>query len=241
MSRLAIAVSVLAIAAAAPAATIRVDAGGQGDFYTIQEGIDASSNGDTVLVAAGTYTGPMNRALDFSGRLISLVGESGREATVVDCQFQDRAFIFDNGENLQAVVDGLTVRNGHGENGGAVWIVGAGPMFQNCAFENCSAGFGGAFYLGHQANPHIEYCEFDGNSANDYGGGVYTYIAFPYIYECDFTNNSAGISGGAISCKTWTVASIFNNRFTGNTAQDGGSIYFGTLFTSEDDDLSKSY
>ncbi len=241
MSRLAIAVSVLAFAVAAPAATIRVDVSGQGDYGTIQEGIDASSSGDTVLVAAGTYTGPQNRSLDFGGRQISLIGESGRNSTIVDCQLQDRAFIFDSGESLDALIDGLTVRNGLGENGGAVWIVGAGPYFQNCAFENCSAGLGGAFYLGHQASPHIEYCEFDGNSADDYGGAIYTYIAFPYIYECDFNNNTAGISGGAISCKTWTVASILNNRFTGNSAHDGGCIYFGTLFTMGDEGLARSY
>ncbi len=241
MARLAIAVGVMAIAVAAPAATIRVDAGGGGDYYAIQEGIDASSSGDTVLVAAGTYTGVMNRGLDFGGRQISVIGESGRDVTIIDCQFQDRGFIFDTGETPASVLEGVTVRNGVGANGGAVWIVGSRPTVQYCAFENCSAGYGGAFYLGHQASPYIEYCEFDGNSASDYGGAIYTYIAFPYILECDFTNNTAGISGGAISCKTWTVTSILDCRFTGNEAHDGGCIYVGTLFGQGDDDLATSY
>lgn len=237
MARLAIAVGVLAVAVAvAPAATIHVDAGGQGDYLTIQEGVDASSSGDTVLVAPGTYTGPLNREVDFNGRNIDLVAEGGRDVTVIDCQSSGRAFIFSSGGTPDDVVQGFTVRNGLGGNGGAVWMVGASATFLECAFENCSAGFGGVFFLGHSSWPYIEYCTFDGNTAVDYGGAIYTYAARPYIYECEFTNNSAGISGGAISCKTWTVASIFNNRFIGNSANDGGSIYVGTSFTGDDDD-----
>jgi len=64
------------------AATIHVPA----DQPTIQAGIDATVNGDTVLVADGTYTGDGNRDIDFGGKSIVLKSENGSVLTVIDCE-----------------------------------------------------------------------------------------------------------------------------------------------------------
>jgi predicted outer membrane repeat protein len=233
-------VLVAAAAASAPAATMRVDWSGQGDYLTIQEGIDASTHGDTVLVAPGTYTGALNRDIDFDGRNINLIAEGGRDLTTIDCQSEGRAFVFSGAESPYATVEGFTVRNGSAEEGGAVHITNSSISFMECAFEDNSAGFGGVFFLGQEACPYIESCTFDNNYASEYGGGIYTYSARPYVVYCDFTNNSAGKSGGAISCKTWTVASILSSSFVGNTSHDGGAIYMGTLFAQMDENLEPS-
>jgi len=235
-ARLALAVGVLLLfAAVAPAATIRVDVNGQGDYETIQEGIDASAGGDTVLVAPGIYSGPLNRELDFDGRIISLVAEDDRDATIIDCESAGRGFVFTHGETQEALVQGFTVRNGQAYEGGAVYAVGASPLFYKCAFEDNNGTFGGAFYIGHQSASMVEDCTFTDNAAVKYGGAAYTYISRPYIVDCHFTGNTAGISGGAISCSTWTVARITSNRFVGNSADDGGCIYIGTLFEEYED------
>ncbi|MGA1870193.1 MAG: hypothetical protein ACMUJM_16775 [bacterium] len=53
---------------------------------SIQAAINEASNGDTILVAEGTYTGKGNRDIDFGGKAIILRSISGPEHTIIDCQ-----------------------------------------------------------------------------------------------------------------------------------------------------------
>ena len=55
-----------------------------GEYPTIQSAIYACADGDTILVAPGTYTGPDNRNLDFHGIDLALRSEAGRESTATN-------------------------------------------------------------------------------------------------------------------------------------------------------------
>jgi len=88
------------------------------DQPTIQAGIDASVNGDTVLVADGTYTGVGNRGIRYNGRIIVVKSENGPDSCVIDCQGLDGGFIFRSGEPPAAILDGFTIINGFASHGG---------------------------------------------------------------------------------------------------------------------------
>jgi hypothetical protein len=92
-------------------------------FDAIQEGIDAATNGDVVLVLDGTYTGNGNRDLDFGGRAITACSQNGAQTCIIDCENGGRGFYFHNGETSTSVLDGFTIQNGYVTSHGAgTWL-----------------------------------------------------------------------------------------------------------------------
>ena len=68
---------------------------GSGDYPAIQTAIDCvPCEGDIVALFPGTFTGALNRDLDFHGRNLTVLGVSGRDTTVIDCEGAGRGFVF---------------------------------------------------------------------------------------------------------------------------------------------------
>ena len=103
------------------------------DQSTIQLGIVTASDGDTVMVAAGTYTGSGNKDIDFYGKSIYLVSETGYENTIIDCEHDGRGFYFHLTEDSTSILDGFTITNGNmgTGNGGGIYIEYASPKIMN--------------------------------------------------------------------------------------------------------------
>jgi pectin methylesterase-like acyl-CoA thioesterase len=76
---LLIALGILLIICPCIASTITVNGSGGADFNTIQDAIDNSSNGDTVVVSPGTYDEKVN----FYGRAITVQSTNPDDMGVV--------------------------------------------------------------------------------------------------------------------------------------------------------------
>ena len=217
------------------AGSILVNAEGTGDYPTIQAAIDAASEGNLILLADGTYTGPGNRDLDFGGKPLTLESLSGDATScIIDCEGSlgdaHRGFYFHSDETSTSTVRYLTVTNGYaspaligGEEGGAVLCSGASPAFLGCHFTENHADYGGAVKCGDGSATSFTMCTFSGNAA-ELGAGLHVSHATssPSIMVCEFIGNSAS-HGGAIHL-TDALVSFNLVTFTSNIALSGGAI-----------------
>lgn len=105
------------------------------DQPTIQSGIDAAKDGDTVIVANGIYKGEGNVNINFKGKQITLKSQNGAETTIIDCEKkpETRGFTFQNTGTTEMVLDGFTIINGTHESGSAIYCNFASPLIKNCA------------------------------------------------------------------------------------------------------------
>ncbi len=225
------------LASPAFAATLNVP----GQYTTIQAAINASNDGDTVLVADGTYTGPGDVDIDFSGKNITVMSQNGPASTIIDCQasaatLSSRGFIIHSGE-LNATISGFTVKNGY--------------QVQNNS--GVTSGSGGGIYVGSTtagssltvSNCIITHCVVDSGFIGGVGGGIYAQTnsagaaSAITITNCTITNNTAVFSGGGIENSAAGNATITMTgcTITGNTTMDpygsnaigkGGGVYNST-------------
>ena len=202
------------------AATIHVPA----EQPTIQDGIDAASVGDLVLVSPGTYV----ENIDFLGKAITVQGEGGPESTVIDGNQAGSVVTFDHVETVDSVIDGFTIRNGSGffyesnYYGGGIECASSCPTIMNCTISQNNADYGGGIFC-YDASPTIENCTISQNSADDHGGGIICYDSSATIRGCTILENSA-VLGGGILCATSSLT-IDNCTISKNSTDDhGGGI-----------------
>jgi hypothetical protein len=195
------------ITSAAGATTFRVDWSGSGDFLNIQDGIDVASEGDTVLVLPGTYTGASNRDLNFGGTNMVLMSDGGYAVTTIDCENAGRGLLFQSGEDTSSVVGGFTITKAAADTG-------AGAFFEN------------------ESGPRIEGCLFLDNTAQEWGGGVCCLASSPIIRDCWFEQNTAHQEspsdghGGGVACLNSSSPLIVDTDFALNESfYNGGGLY----------------
>lgn len=202
-----------------------------GPFATIQKGIDMANQGDTVMVISGTFTGDGNRNIDFSGKEIVVLSESGAEITILDCeggtQVTCRAFSFTNNEGTKSILDGFTILNGFSRDYGAgILCDSTSPTIRNIIFDGNRANSGGAgLTCRNYSSPTIENCQFIDNYGGNFGGAIWcSNNSSPRISGCTFESNTAVSFGGAVF-STFSRPVLEGSIFINNQAgQNGGAI-----------------
>ncbi len=192
-------------------------------FKRVQEGIDAASDGDAVLVMEGIYY----ENIEFRGPNIVLTSKnpedsSVRNATIIDGNYAGPVVRFSGEEDETCVLTGLTIRNGLGgyASGGIHGGASAGTPPTHATIEkNLITGNQGVYgggLLG--CAGAIQYNFIIGNSASYYGGGLCSCSGT--IQDNTISGNSAGAGGGL----AWCEGPIKRNAIADNGALEGGGL-----------------
>jgi len=201
---------------------------------TIQAGIDEAVDGDTVLVADGTYTGDGNRDIRFGGKGVVLMSEKGPANCIVDCEGSaedyHRGFFISHGEDSNTVVQGFTITNGYmtgwpsGDGrGGAIFCVDSSPTIINNIISGNTAYHGGGINSYYFSSPIIKSNTISGNTAYE-GGGFCSDNSYASISGNLITENYAEHIGGGIYCYYYAEPIIIGNKIMQNSAHEGAAI-----------------
>jgi hypothetical protein len=207
------------------------------NYPTIQDAINASANGDTVIVRPGTYV----ENIDFVGKAITVQSEQGATVTTIDGNQAGSVVIFQSGEGPASVLEEFTLANGTGTLngtdliGGGICCIGASPTIKgNIIKDNVvnspvyqSLG-GGICCKG--SSPAIERNIITGNLSQIFGGGISCYQnSSPAILNNTISDNNC-YYGGGISCYVDSSPVVTNNIISGHT----GGIMGGGISCYQD-------
>jgi Leucine-rich repeat (LRR) protein len=120
-------------------ATTGSDGSGSGTsaspLATIQTGVNAATENDTVSVAAGTYV----ENIKFKGKNIAVIG-ADRKTTIIDGNESGSVVTFENGENSTTVLKNFTITNSggfsEGDYGGGIFVDDSKPILESLIIDN---------------------------------------------------------------------------------------------------------
>ena len=215
------------------------------DYGSIQAGIDASTAGDTVLVADGIYYERI-RIVGHSVTVASqyvMDGDTMHIAnTVIDADTAVLgvvdtacAMLIANADGYDIEVKGLTIRNGLGvvfsgnyRNGAGIHCETASPrIVRNIIEENeLDGGYGAAIYCTN-SQAHIDSNTIRLNSVTGgSGAGIAVVGGVPWIEDNRFEQNSSANYGGALMV-SGSNCRINRNRFVENHGARG-TVYLSS-------------
>ena len=171
------------------------------NFRTIQDAVNATEEGDTVLVQPGEYNervGMPARNIVLASLRIMEDDDNIIERTIIDGVNINRSVIrVADGTDERTVIDGFTIINGATDYGAGIYIAAAGPTLRNLILAN--------------------------NNAERGGGGLYlTRISFATISNSIIRDNFGFIGGGIVVINGSRLI-ITDCLIEGNTSTEHGA------------------
>ncbi len=199
-----------------------------GQYARIQHAVDFANDGDTILIAPNTYTGPGNRDVLILNKGLTIMGAGDASSVIIHVDDTNWYRAFAVIDPLSAVrFENLTIEKASGWESELPYSGGSGIRFRNatvainnCRFIDCFGISGGGAMYFEGSTVGISNCVFD-SCVGDRGGTLYCDSATTCtIWNSSFTNGGSIEDGGAILAEGATLE-IRSCEFINNCALDG--------------------
>ncbi len=195
-----------------------------GEYPTIQAAIDASTDGDVILVSAGTYA-----PISILGKDLTIRGVDGAAVTTIDGG--GAQVLINQSGNTFVTYEQLTFANGSGTSG--VYTSGIGVddfSFVDCSFVNNTGTIAGVLSLPVRESSMIR-CTFVGNSGGDAGAIRVRALSNNDegldIIDCVFDGNTSSEGAGALLFFDSSIN--VTHRIIGSTFMNNSGVTSGAI------------
>ncbi len=165
---------------------VQPEAGGH--FVRIQDAIDGSSQGDTILVEPGTYYENINfngKNVVLTSRYLYTEDENDINTTIIDGNRDGRVVTIESGENRSCQLIGFIITHG---------LLNSGPYDYN------STRYGAGLFI-QESSPRIVHAIIRDNQISGMTGGGGVAVkdnSSPFFSKVSIYNNNSGFTGGGL-------------------------------------------
>ena len=156
-------------------ATIRVPS----EQPTIQAAVDAAGQDDTVLVEAGTYSGPGFEDIVIKRKSLVMKSDSGAKNTTLEATEPGRTIFIDTNDAHVVTIEGLTISGGYKydfqtsyDKRGGIHLSNGTLNLSDCVIEGCYNELGGGLRTATGSVCFVTNCDISYNHAGQFGGGI---------------------------------------------------------------------
>ena len=232
----------------------------QGNPCSLQTALAQATDGDTIYVATGTYTGTGAAVITVTQSITLYGGWDGSPTgpvvrdpdaypTTLDGE-NGRRVVYISG-SITPTVDGFNITGGNADGlggdywewdaGGGVYVITATATIRNNQVFSNIAERGGGLYL-YTSPATLSGNTIISNSGERSAGGLFLYRSNATLSDNAVISNSTGGDGGGLYLSYSDNATLSSNIFDGNTAgAHGGGLYlYGSAVLSSNTIISNT-
>ncbi|MFH1667710.1 MAG: right-handed parallel beta-helix repeat-containing protein [Candidatus Komeilibacteria bacterium] len=211
------------------------------DYPTIQQGIEQAAVGDLILIQPGLYQESINflgKDITVSSLYITTNDKTYIDQTIIDLN-NAGVVLFANNETNNAMLTGLTIRNGSGYSinfetvgGGICCCNNSSPTLQHLIIENCQSNWGGGITILQSSavvnDMTIRNCNGTPHDASSgfggFGGGILIMNSPMVIINDSHIYTNHCFQGGGVYVYE-SMVTLNRCAITNNTGSLGAGLY----------------